>query len=298
MAGARRRTEASGNRTEAEHPVRAPTLDVLVAELRVVVRKGLPFTHLNAGQLLPNLRSVWARSVLSDDPASRVKALDALLAHLLTELQDDRLGDAARVLFAVDRHNRGTTLGRRRQAAADVAGYEVTHFRKRIEPRVIELVALALRSDALTYEPRSKKAARNPPGGEVSGDSPKLDAEDLTEQEELLSRLWSAVYGLRAELIAIGRLRDDTERGSELQYCKDSARWQTARVLTFVHLYIDRYGDRLMHGEAEFDAEGVIRLAGWTPEGLSEEERMRLRLTMARTGTESRDNFLGDPRHG
>lgn len=56
-----------------------------------------------------------------------------------------------------------------------------------------------LYQDHVRYSPHTKYA---PPPFEVSGDTPVLGPGDYTEREELVSRIWSEVYALRAEIIA------------------------------------------------------------------------------------------------
>jgi hypothetical protein len=127
------------------------------------------------------------------------------------------------------------------------------------------------------YEDSQQYTSRNtgvPPQQEISGNSPSIRPEHLAtreraEQEELLSRLWEYVYGLRAELIAIQRLSawpDDEHNDEKLQEANDSSLWQLARLLNWIREYVDRYGERIMQGEAEFNAEALIRLAGWRGE--------------------------------
>lgn len=43
---------------------------------------------------------------------------------------------------------------------------------------------------------------------EPTGDTPRLGPEHLTAEEELISRIWQHVYGLRAEVIAHLRLSE------------------------------------------------------------------------------------------
>jgi hypothetical protein len=37
-------------------------------------------------------------------------------------------------------------------------------------------------------------------------------------------------------------------------------------VKHYVRLYIERYGEAIAHGEGEFSAEALLRLAGWQEE--------------------------------
>lgn len=121
-------------------------------------------------------------------------------------------------------------------------------------------------------------------------------AESWTEQEELLCRIWSAVYGLRAQLIAVQRRlatgeESDASAPAELAHHLDSAKWQLARLLAAVASYLDQYGDEILHGETPFNVEGLVALAGWHGE-LGDDEAKRLRYILARVGADNRRAFL------
>ena len=191
----------------------------LRAELARIYRDGLPATQDSAGDVLPNLRCVIARSIEPGSRLSRLATLNQLLEELLggldpaaLKLTGDLRGDsreATRILFALESRYRGMTLTRRREQAAQVMGYEPHHFRKRIEPKLLAHVTDVLYAVNLKYRSR----ARIGPPSEISGDTPKLGPEDYTAHEEALSRLWSLVYRYRAELIAMGRARAKAEDG-------------------------------------------------------------------------------------
>lgn len=38
--------------------------------------------------------------------------------------------------------------------------------------------------------------------------------------------------------------------------------WRTARLLTLIQTYLERFAERIMQGDTEFRVEGLIRLAG------------------------------------
>jgi hypothetical protein len=83
----------------------------LADELRRVLKGGWPLTVETAGEVLPNLRSVVARSVHPDEPVSRLDALNELLARALNGLgsfDDHRC--VAPILFGVAEGFRGATL--------------------------------------------------------------------------------------------------------------------------------------------------------------------------------------------
>lgn len=250
-----------------------PSVEELAVALRAVARTGLPVDPDLDDMRLLGLRGVVARSVDRDARLSRVKALDGLLKKLLVYYPDDVLSEAARVLFGVTPGTRGTTLTERREQAARETGYEADHFRKRIEPKILRQLAWQLHQDSQNYVPRGRET---PPPLEASGDTPTVtlgdvSAKDKSEHEEALSRLWSHVYGLRAEILRVERLKawpyDETEpllSTRMLGEALDARDAEVAAVKAQIQAYIDRYGESISHGEGEFSASALLRLAGWT----------------------------------
>ena len=231
---------------------------MLVKALRAVLRFGLPLTTRNAGEVLPNLRSVVARSIDPYDRASRVDALNRLLVNCIVELDDERGNPSLGVLFAIAMGTRGTTLQARRARAAEILAYEATHFRKRIEPRLVEALAADLYADLLRYKRRLRRA---PASEEPTGDTPRIGPDDFTHQEELVSRIWQHVYGLRAELIAVGRMEIDPAYESQAEDHRKAAARARASVDGLVREYVETYGERwIRHGEAEWSVDGMRRL--------------------------------------
>jgi hypothetical protein len=252
------------------HP---PEIDELVTALRPILRDGLPIDPDFDDMRLLGLRGVFARAIDPDARLSRVKALDGLIRRLLVHYPDDILSEAARVLFGLTPGTRGKNLTDRRGQAARETGYEIDHFRKRIEPKIVRQLAWQLHQDSQNYIPRDRDA---PPLVEISGDTPYIAAGDVitkekTEHEEALSRLWAQVYALRAEILRVERLKawpyDETEPKLSQQHLRSATTIrdkQVQEVQKQVQLYIDRYGERIMHGNAEFDVRALTRIAGWT----------------------------------
>jgi hypothetical protein len=265
------------------------SIDDLADGLREVIRKGLPIGPDRAPEVLLALRGVYARSINPDDYLSRVKSLNQLLTRMLARLGDGDEAVALRTLFGLPAENRGVTLTVRRERAAAVVRYGATHFRKHIEGRLLRDFAWLVHEDSQTYTPRSRKA---PPIHEVSGDTPSLSAADVNAYEELASRIWSYVYGLRAELIRQARLEADGNASPETRAeCGRDVVWSLARLLTRIHEYIDRFGDEIVHGEAEFRVDSLVRLAGWRAD-LTAEQAQLLRLAVAKVGEDDRAGFL------
>lgn len=238
-----------------------PSIDVDGIEdaLAGLLKKGLPATTDTAGTL-SRLRSVVARAAHPYDPVSRVDALNRLLARLLIEWEGNE-GEALRCLFGIAAGTGGANLTARRQKAAGVQGYEETHFRREIEKRHLRRVAEAFYSDLLRYKRRIRRAAESE---EATGDTPSLSEGDLTHEEELISRIWQHVYGLRAELIAVGRLGIEDDMQSVVEDHRQAAARAGHQLRQLIAEYTTTYGtDLIRHGDAEYHAEALQRLAGW-----------------------------------
>ncbi len=255
--------------------VNPPDVTVIARALRPIVTAGMPVSPDFVDPTLLGLRGVVARAINPEDRLGRVKALDDLLVRLLVNYPDDELGEAARIIFGLAPGSRGTNLTRRREAAATAISREAEHFRKRIEPDIITKIAWELHRDSQNYIPRGRAV---PPPLESSGDTPIIREGDVAnveaaEHEELLSRLWAHVYALRAEILRVERLKtwpyDPTEPETSQRILTETiaARdYEVDVVKRLIRTYIDRYGQRINHGDAEFDAAGLLRLAGWQDE--------------------------------
>lgn len=238
-----------------------PAIDVdgITNELAALIAKGLPATTAGAGRLL-DLRSVYARATHPYDPQSRLVALNHLLVRILADWDGDR-GEALRIMYGIAAGTRGTNLTHRREIARGVLGYEQNHFRKDIEPQLISELAAAVYQDLLRYKRRIRRAAE---AEEPTGDTPSLSDDDITHEEELISRIWQHVYELRAELIAAARLGTDPNLSSQVEDHRQAAERTSTRLQELIAEHTDTYGTGLIrHGEAEYRTEAIERLAGW-----------------------------------
>jgi hypothetical protein len=258
--------------------------------LQALVGEGLPARLTDQVGPLLEMRGVIARSVKPDDSLSRLDALNRLLKQLIRKWPKEKERAALAALFGIEKGYSGRNLTDRRERAAHHLGYETTHFRKIIEPRLIADFSAVVWQDHLRYTPRTKHA---PPLVEASGGTPILGPGDYNAQEELVSRIWSEVYGLRAEIIVGGRIKTDQSRHEELPEVKAKILWRTARLLAYIHEYLERFGERIIQGETEWHVEGLIRLAGWRG-GVQEDEALRLRLVLASQGADRWQVFMED----
>lgn len=239
------------------HPLsRRVGMDDLVAALRPLLRRGLPADLRRAGELLPNLRSVIARSVHPTDAMSRVDALNELLIRFVADIDHDRYGQPARILFGVAPGMSGTTLTVRRQHAADHLGYDLDHFRKRIEPEVLRAVAELIYRDLLRY----KKRLVGGKGELVEAATFTIRPEDMTAEQELTSRVWAAVYAVRAELIGLGRLASQPGYETAADIHRAAARERVDELRQALANYRRTYGAIIRHGNLEYRVEALERL--------------------------------------
>ena len=267
--------------------------EVLQAELKKLLKAGFPLTDARVGDILTEQRVVIAHAQHPEERASRVSALDRVVRQLLNDLGPSARGQAARILFGSARGTRGLTLTARRLQAAQILERHEDHLRKHIEPKLLEELAFAFHQENLRYKPVAEQVR---PAIAAHDDTPVITEDSYTEQEELLCRVWSAVYGYRAELIATElRLREarteEREPDADLKEHLDTGTWQLARLLTFVSDYLDRYGEEILHGETPFNVEGLVALAGWHG-GLGGDDAKRLRYLLARAGPDDRNGFL------
>jgi hypothetical protein len=239
--------------------------DALPDEIRILVRSGLPARADACGATLLGLRGVRARSLRPEDPGSRARALDGLLREQLDRFENAELAAAARLLFGAEDATSGATLMARREAAAAASGYEANHFRKRIEPKILDLVAWQLSRDSEDFSARHA----SPPELHAASGPLVLPADvfawEAAEHQHVLASLWGTVYLLRAELLTVARLASMDAPKHEVTGAAWAALWRHAQVLAAAARYRAAYGAALLHTAASLGPQEVARYAGWTP---------------------------------
>jgi hypothetical protein len=243
-------------------PIEDVETAVLVGALEVVVKKGLPLTEATAGEVLPQLRSVYARAVVPSERRSRIAALNELLPRLIATLSDSEWREATQILFGLAPGSRKALLTERQRRAADVLGYQADHFRQRRQKDLLMSVALLIYEDLLRYRSRVKRASESL---EPTGDTPSLGPEHLNHEEELISRIWQHVYGLRAELIAHLRLSREDGFEAQAEDHRQAASREEAELRRVIAEYTETYGQALIRqGDTEYQVEGLERLSNWS----------------------------------
>lgn len=255
----------------------------MAAGVRRLLRRGLPVTLATADPVLLHLRGILARAVDPTDEASRTAALDGVVRGLLARFPDTRYAPAARTLFGLPPAEPGQNLTVRRDLAAEQAGHEVHHFRKRVEPKLIETIAWELLADADRFTRSAMIAPRlAPPTGRQPVQADPF-AWEVTEHEEQLSRLWSAIYAARAELLAVERLVSLRSDRMDILHAAMNAAWRWATARAEAISYTTAFAD------PEYSPDDLAALAGWTP-ALTPAQVSR--LTRAASGGASREQFV------
>lgn len=242
-------------------PMAVSTTAALVAALSRVIRRGLPIDERDAPDELVNLRSVYARAVVPGERLSRLSALNALIPRVIASLSDDRYREAVQTLFGLAAGTRRLTLMARRRKTAALLAYTEGHFREAVETELLNAVAVALQEDLLRYRTRARRSAESL---EPTGDTPRLGPEHLTHEEELTSRIWQHVYGLRAELIAYLRLNAAEGFKEQGEDHRQAALAEETQLRALIREWKQTYADQFVRqGEAEFAADAIRRLVAW-----------------------------------
>jgi hypothetical protein len=264
-------------------PRKSPADGEVIAAVGRLLRRGLPVTPASADAVLLDLRGILARAADPGDEASRTAALNGTLRGLLARFGDARYASAARALFGLPPAEPGQNLTARRELAAAQAGHEVHHFRKRVEPRLVERIAWELLADADQFTRSPMIAPRLAP---VTGRQQVLAdpfAWEVAEHEEQLTRLWAAVYAARAELLAVERLISLGAARPDIISAAVTAAWRWAAARAEAISYVTAFAPDLVTSPDD-----LVRLAGWTPP-LSAPQASR--LTEAAAGGATREEF-------
>lgn len=144
---------------------------------------------------------------------------------------------------------------------AKLRNYSLPRVKDVIEVQMLEGVAIATYNDLLRYRSLIKRSVESL---EPTGDSPKIEPEHITHEEELMSRIWQHVYGLRTELITCPRLSMELGYESQAEDHRQAAHREEADLKAIIAEYVETYGNSLIrHGETEFTAEAIVRLSRW-----------------------------------
>jgi O-acetyl-ADP-ribose deacetylase (regulator of RNase III) len=140
-----------------------PTVEDLVAELRIVRERGLVrLRHSDTATLSRLAEHTNVVAVAAGGP----RAIESIIRAAVENLGGGHLEDAARATFGLDRGSRDRPAQERRRHAAVVYGVSVERFRKYHERIVLEQVAEEILRLGLPLAAAGQPAAHRPdPGG-------------------------------------------------------------------------------------------------------------------------------------
>ena len=175
----------------------ATAAEVVERELLVALRAGLPLSRVDTPALVAALLPPEAMQAPTGE-ASAEGRLERIIQQSSGMDTDSTLA-----LFGFGKGAQLKNLTSRRQLAASLAGYEVHHYRKRIEPRVIARLAYEVEQLA---DARGWHLSVRPPflreNQEMTEPSDFLEALAL-DRERLISEIWAAAFALHAVLIEL-----------------------------------------------------------------------------------------------
>ena len=245
--------------TETEHATQRNTLkpEDIVRDLRRVIRRGLPVRDETTAGHLAHLRSVVARATHPDDIYGRIDSLNQTLERLVGDMSDQHLGPPARILFGIADGTNGTTLTVRREKCAALLEYDPDHFRKRVENQILLAVAEQLHRDLVRYRARLRRPVT---AYETSRPVPTLARDDVTREEELVSRIWQHLYEVRAERIATLLTAGEAEQLAHREREEAAA----LRLGELVDTYVETYGRQFISdGKLDYAVQGLEKLVVW-----------------------------------
>jgi hypothetical protein len=151
----------------------------------------------------------------------------------------------------------GTTLTTRRQHCANLLDYDFDHFRKHGEARILLRMAEELHRDLVRYRSRLRRGVT---AYETSRPTPEILPQDFTREDEHVSRIWSELYRVRAERIAVRLALNDEQRASHRQAQEEAG----LRLQALIDGYVLTYGrEQIPIGDLNHSVEGLEKLIVW-----------------------------------
>lgn len=285
------------------HPVtQSPTFEAVKRDLRRVVRCGIPVTPGLPLPALTSLHSVLALAASNDPNARFAVACETIYGCAggveLPGLPRLKVWEAVWRLLGKERgHIKsryldpiGRDLAYRREQAAETLGFSTAHFRKKIEPKIIEQLAWLMLYDSFEYFPRPPREPPSDPWKRMrrveerqpwevelfdAGEADRV--ERGWRRESLLSLIWAQVHLLHADLVTIRARHELSEEDKWVQSIPEETEATLGRLLIYMDQYLEKFGAHtIQHPYAVFDVRNLVQLAGW-PKRLTKRQATRAR---------------------
>ncbi len=146
-------------------PTEEVTLDAIEREIGKVIKNGLPLDRQTAGDLLPNLKSIWLRALVPEDRDSRIATLNQTFWFWLRELGESGsryIGSLDAMFETTSEWVGGEPVHRRvllyrREKVADQERVSVSHVRNHLEKAVAHELATHVYNELLHYSMRAEE---------------------------------------------------------------------------------------------------------------------------------------------
>jgi hypothetical protein len=274
-----------------------PTPEELLEDLRRFVRVGVRPSNLPDIPKLLGLAMVGV-AALGTRPVDRALALVEVLRGAVGELGEGPSAESLELLLGLTPRSRGLLLKDRRDLAAEALGVDVETWRRHWErPLLLELATELYRMESEQYVPVRIKPRRG--SGAVLHDLSQGSQGKSLDRREAEARLFSIMYALRADLIAVRRLQEESPATEKHAPFVESSLWRFTLFLEAMSRYTLDYGAAIVLAGNEVSVQEAASLLGWRPP-LSDEECALLRIIFSSSHERDRRAFIerltADPR--
>jgi len=262
-----------------------PSPEALFEDLRKFIRVGARPASLPD---IPNLLglSVVGVAAFGNSSVDRALALMEVLRDAITGLGEGPAAQSLELLLGVTPRSKGLLLKDRRDLAAEALGVDVETWRRHWEkPLLLELATEIYRMENEQRVVVRVSSTRH--RGTTVEDFRYGRGGKSLDRREAEARIFSVMYALRADLLAVARLKDETARAKFVE----SSLWRFAVFVEAMSRFADEYGSAIVMAGSEVSVREAASLLGWRPP-LTDEETGELRVLLGGSDTSGRDAFL------
>ncbi len=258
----------------------------LASELAAVLRTGVTVERMRECAAICGLDLAMAKSATSNRNDLAVAAHTVIREAAVSV--DGRKGGPASILLALSPGTRGSLLKDRRRWVAEEIHISAEHVRKERESLILEAVADELYAADSAFRLRHKhrtEAEREPQHSGLGI--------DWLEQHRSYRRIWTPVYGMRADLhVLLDYLAAEEEDQAAIADRLCNITWQWARFSVALERFVEEQGGLWLLSDMESEvaaADAIYRIQLLVP--LGESDVSWLRTLLAETPHQELDGF-------
>lgn len=265
------------------------TPEEIAEQLARLLPTGATVKALTENPALLGLAVIAAKSP-SDDPKDLAVAAIQVIHQAATDVDSDRNGVAASLLGLADNTKR-LSAAKRRQRAAEKAGYNAEHFAKTKVTPALEATAEAIYAIDSGYRLRHKHR--------IEAESTPTESGiriDWLAQHQAYRRIWTPLTGTRNDVLVFAKyLAAEKEDQPAIADRLCSISWHWAKYLNALDQFVEEDGGLwlLADKEAEVTAADSLYLVGfYSP--LGETDNSWLRVLLNRSERQELDTFTDE----